>query len=62
MSGYSGSALVVSCSHDQDVRFQRVFCGRFLHTGSGCEVLAGLMWLIDGHQIRMLVYSWSTVV
>lgn len=33
-----------------------------LFIGSGCEVLAGLMWLFHGHKIMMIVSSWSTVV
>lgn len=45
MSGFSGSAVVVSCSQDKNVRFQRVCCGLFLFTGSGCEVSACVPWL-----------------
>lgn len=39
-----------------------IYCGRFMFTGSGCEVIASLLWLFHVHRIRMLVYSWSTVV
>lgn len=62
LSGSSESTVLVSCSQDQDVKFQRVFCGCFLFTGSGCEVSAGLLWSFFTHRIRIWGFSGPDVV